>query len=84
MNDRHTKAAMNLLIKLRQDFVSVLFPCQTIHDLQFGKLNIYGIVVFTEEHLNIVLEDCWSPLYDEQNVSQCNILHFRPRRQQSH
>lgn len=61
------------------DFFRVLFSRKTIHDLQFRKLDIDRIIVFAEEDFDIVLEYRWPSLNDEENISECDILHFRTR-----
>jgi len=65
---REMKSILGLLLQLSQDLFRIFGPGETIHDLQFCKLHIYWIVVFAEEHLHIILQDCRSPLDDQEYV----------------
>lgn len=66
-----------LLFQLGQHFMHVLRPRKTIHDFQLGEFDVDGIIVFAEEDLDFVLQNRRSPLDDQQDIPQSDVLDFR-------
>jgi len=73
----------NLLLQFSQHLVCVLCASQTVHNLQLGQFNVDGIVIFAEKDSNVILEDSWSPLDDQKDISERDVLDLWPRRQQA-
>src|ERR1700733_740191 len=67
--------------EFRKNGLGIFCTRQTIHDFKLGQFDINRVVVFAEEHFNIIFEHCRSSLNDEENIPESNILHLRPRRQ---
>ena len=72
------------LVELSQNFFGIFLACQTIHNLKFGQLDVYRIVVLAEKHLDVILKHGWASLNDEQNIPKRYVLYFWPRRLQCH
>jgi len=75
---------MIILLQLSEDFVGILCTCKPIHDFKLCELDVDWVIVFAEEDFDIVLQNSRPPLNDEENISQCNILHFRARREKGY
>ena len=69
-------------MELGEHFSCVLLSRESIHDLKFCKLDVDRVVILAKEDLDIVLEDRWSPLDNEQDISQRHVLDFRTGRKQ--
>mmetsp|Transcript_37558 Transcript_37558/g.81412 ORF Transcript_37558/g.81412 Transcript_37558/m.81412 type:complete len:424 (-) Transcript_37558:321-1592(-) len=66
-----------VLLELHQHLVHVALRRQHDHDLQLLHLDVDGVVVLAEEHLDLPVQDRRSLLNDEVDVAECHVLNFR-------
>jgi len=71
------------LLQLLEDLSEVVVPGESIHDLELGELDVDRIVVLAEEDLDLVLKDRWTPLDDEEDVSESDVLNLGSRGEKS-
>lgn len=71
-----------VLLQFSQKLVHVAVVGNPYHDLELLELDIWRVVVFTEENTKFLLENVRLLLQQEVDVSQCHILHFGSRRNQ--
>ena len=67
------------LLKLGEDLLNVALVRKAVDDFELRELDVDGVVVLAEEHLDIVLEDKRSPLDDEEDVAEGDVLDFVAR-----
>mmetsp|Transcript_15997 Transcript_15997/g.41525 ORF Transcript_15997/g.41525 Transcript_15997/m.41525 type:complete len:1014 (+) Transcript_15997:689-3730(+) len=73
-----------VLLKLEQDLVDVALVGQLDHDLQLLQLDVHGVVVLAEEHLDFMGKDLLAALHDQVDVPQRHVLDLRLCAQQRH
>lgn len=64
----------NVLLQLSEHLRCVLGSSKSIYDLKLGELDVYWVVVFAEEDFNIILENHWPPLNNQQYIPESDIL----------
>lgn len=67
---------MGSLLQLLENLAEVGVPRESIHDLEFGELDVDRVVVLAEEDLDLVLENGWATLDDEEDVSESDVLNL--------
>lgn len=67
---------IDLLFKLAEDLSDVGSICESDHNVQLLEFDIDRIVVFDKKDLHFILENLWSLLNDQVNVSQSNVLNL--------
>lgn len=60
----------SLLFEFREDLLDVLVVAQLDHDLQLLTLDIWWVVVFAEEHTDVVLKNVGALLKDQVDVAE--------------
>mmetsp|Transcript_49959 Transcript_49959/g.109151 ORF Transcript_49959/g.109151 Transcript_49959/m.109151 type:complete len:373 (+) Transcript_49959:458-1576(+) len=72
-----------IILEFFQDLVHIPFRGQVDHDVHLLHLDVNGIRIFAEEHLNISSQNGRPLLHDQQDVTKRNVLDFFFARQQS-
>lgn len=72
------------LFQFCENLFDVPLVRQPVDDLEFSELDVDRIVVLAEEDLDVVPEYRGSPLNDQVDVAQGDVLNLVARRQQSH
>lgn len=70
---------LDVLFQLCQHFAAILGACQSVHDFKLGQLHVDGVIVLAEEDSDVVLQNRWSSLDDQEDVTESNILNLWPR-----
>ena len=60
-----------------ENLVDVSIRGKLDHDFQLFHLDINRVVIFTEEHFDLMLQNTWAPLNDQVDISQGHVLDLR-------
>ena len=87
-----TLSPKSILFEFHQQLVHILVICEFYHDIQFFVFQIVGVVksaaLVVSVYFNslsykdspFLTEDIWLLHQNQTDISQCNILNFRSRR----
>src|SRR5258706_250050 len=77
----HTiKVRKYILLQFTQQCLDVVLLCKTDHNIELLNLDIGRVIILTEKHTHLILEDVRALLQQKVNVSQGDPLDFCCRR----
>mmetsp|Transcript_27540 Transcript_27540/g.42340 ORF Transcript_27540/g.42340 Transcript_27540/m.42340 type:complete len:304 (+) Transcript_27540:996-1907(+) len=74
----------SVFLEFQQDLINVLLRNKLNDNLKFFHLDINWIIIFAKENLDFVLQNVWTLLNNEINVTESHVLNFRFRVQKSY